>query len=108
MDPNRKITKKFTKKFGSKVINRQYFHRKTGLKSVNCSQFYRNIGYLIHFGKTSGNRRHPMGKGILGILFTCVVDTIIARCLNFRWIISGPLQIDIAQRSPRIVDNNDH
>ena len=32
MDPCIKITKKFTKKFGSKVINRQYFHRKTGLK----------------------------------------------------------------------------
>ena len=32
MDPNRKITKKFTKKFDSKVINRQYFHRKTGLE----------------------------------------------------------------------------
>ena len=32
MDPNRKITKKFTKKFDSKVINRQYFHRKTELK----------------------------------------------------------------------------
>ena len=35
MDPNIKITKKFTKKctkkFDSKVINRQYFHRKTGL-----------------------------------------------------------------------------
>ena len=31
MDPYIKITKKFTKKFGSKVINRQYFHRKTGL-----------------------------------------------------------------------------
>ena len=29
--PYIKITKKFTKKFGSKVINRQYFHRKTGL-----------------------------------------------------------------------------
>ena len=33
MDPYIKITKKFTKKFGSKVINRQYFHRKTRLKS---------------------------------------------------------------------------
>ena len=33
MDPYIKITKKFTKKFGSKVINRQYFHRKTGLYS---------------------------------------------------------------------------
>ena len=26
-----KITEKFTKMLGSKVINRQYFHRKTGL-----------------------------------------------------------------------------
>ena len=33
MDPFRKIPKKFTKKFGNKVINRQYFHRKTGLKN---------------------------------------------------------------------------
>ena len=32
MDLIRKIPKKFTKKFGNKVINRQYFHRKTGLK----------------------------------------------------------------------------
>ena len=31
MDPIRKIPKKFTKKFGNKVINRQYFRRKTGL-----------------------------------------------------------------------------
>ena len=30
MDPIRKIPKKFTKKFGNKVINRQYFCRKTG------------------------------------------------------------------------------
>ena len=35
MDPNRKITKRFTKKFASKVINRQYFYRKTGFKVVN-------------------------------------------------------------------------
>ena len=27
MDLIRKIPKKFTKKFGNKVINRQYFHR---------------------------------------------------------------------------------
>ena len=33
MDPSRKMTKKFIKKFDSKVINRQYFHRKTGLQS---------------------------------------------------------------------------
>ena len=32
MDTYRKIAKKFTNKFGSKVINMQYFHRKTGLK----------------------------------------------------------------------------
>ena len=34
MDPYIKITKKFTKKFGSKVINRQYFHRRTGLECL--------------------------------------------------------------------------
>ena len=28
MDPNKKITKQFTKKFNSKVINRQYFLQK--------------------------------------------------------------------------------
>ena len=33
MDPYIKITMKFTKKFGSKVINRQWFHRKTRLQS---------------------------------------------------------------------------
>ena len=32
MDPIRKTPKKFTKKSGNKVINRQYFCRKTGLK----------------------------------------------------------------------------
>ena len=37
MDPIRKIPKKFTKKFGNKVINRQYFRRKTGLKSVHLT-----------------------------------------------------------------------
>ena len=37
MDPNRKITKKFTKKFDSKVINRQYFRRRTGLKFSKSS-----------------------------------------------------------------------
>ena len=31
MDPYIKITKKFTKKFGTKAINRQYFHKNTGL-----------------------------------------------------------------------------
>ena len=32
MDLIRKIPKKFTKKFGNKVINGQYFCRKTGLQ----------------------------------------------------------------------------
>ena len=35
MDLIRKIPKKFTKKFGNKVTNRQYFCRKTGLEYVN-------------------------------------------------------------------------
>ena len=32
LDPIGKIPKKFTKKVGNKVINRQYFRRNTGLK----------------------------------------------------------------------------
>ena len=38
MDLIRKIPKKFTKKFGNKVINRQYFRRKTGLKASRASR----------------------------------------------------------------------
>ena len=45
MDPNRKITKKFTKKFGSKVINRQYFHRKTGLQCRKVANA--NMSHLV-------------------------------------------------------------
>ena len=37
MDPIRKIPKKVTKKFVNKVINRQYFHRKTGLHSYKIT-----------------------------------------------------------------------
>ena len=40
MDPIRKIPRKFTKKFGNKVINRQYFRRKTGLQSLEVSFVY--------------------------------------------------------------------
>ena len=40
MEPNRKITKKFTKKFDSKVINREYFHRKTGLKNAPSENIF--------------------------------------------------------------------
>ena len=42
MDLYIKIIKKFTKKFGSKVINRQYLHRKTGLKDASVSLFFVN------------------------------------------------------------------
>ena len=38
MDLIRKIPKKFTKKFGNKVINRQYFRRKTGLRSKTITK----------------------------------------------------------------------
>ena len=34
MDPIRKIPKKLTMNFGNKVINRQYFRRKTGLEII--------------------------------------------------------------------------
>ena len=37
MDPIRKIPKMFTKKFGNKVINRQYFCGKTRLKCEYAS-----------------------------------------------------------------------
>ena len=40
MDPIREIPKKFTKKSGNKVINRQYFRRKTGLKSLLSKSIY--------------------------------------------------------------------
>ena len=40
MDPIRKIPKKFTKKFGNKFINRQYFHRKTGLNTRYLTDSY--------------------------------------------------------------------
>ena len=39
MDPIRKMPRKVTKKFGNKVINRQYFCRKTGLKSIKLRPF---------------------------------------------------------------------
>ena len=40
MDLIRKIPKKFTKKFGNKVINRQYFRRKTGLNTPIASFWF--------------------------------------------------------------------
>ena len=43
MDPIREIPKKCTKKFGNKVINRQYFRRKTGLKGQKSKT---NVSWL--------------------------------------------------------------
>ena len=42
MDPIRKIPKKVTKKFVNKVINRQYFGRKTGLY-IYLYFFFQNV-----------------------------------------------------------------
>ena len=42
MGPFKKIIRKFTKKFDSKVIKRQYFHRKTGLESSESVKLYKN------------------------------------------------------------------
>ena len=54
MDLIRKIPKKFTKKFGNKVINRQYFRRRTGLNfrdesSLTLSMAAFNMG-ISKFG----------------------------------------------------------
>ena len=43
MGPIRKIPKKFTKKFGNKVTNRQYFCRKTGLKNAHLHISFHHI-----------------------------------------------------------------
>ena len=59
MDPYIKITKKFAKKFGSKVIDRQYFDRKTRLRTLIslCSHFNnyqvikRNSKYVLSYIK---------------------------------------------------------
>ena len=47
MDTNRKITMKFTRKFDTKVINRKYFHRKTGHKSLSRYYSWINKNNLI-------------------------------------------------------------
>ena len=48
MDPYIKVTKKFTKKFVSKGINRQYCHRKTGLKYVLNVEILRGSVKLLN------------------------------------------------------------
>ena len=57
MDPIRKIPKKFTKKFGNKVINRQYFCRKTGLQS---SRYPQRIFNHFHKVVTAANSMNPL------------------------------------------------
>ena len=47
MDPIREIPKKFTKKFGNKVINRQYFRRRTGLKTLGLVKVLASSGIHI-------------------------------------------------------------
>ena len=46
MDPIRKIPSKFIKKFGNKVINRQYFRRKTGLKGLTWHRSNKKLNKL--------------------------------------------------------------
>ena len=48
MDPIRKIPKKVTKKFVNKVINRQYFHRKTGLYLSRLEMDYYFVAIYYH------------------------------------------------------------
>ena len=50
MDLIRKIPKKFNKKFGNKVINNQYFRRKTGLHTLYVFEktFAIKQQYLMH------------------------------------------------------------
>ena len=58
MDPNRNIPKKFTKKFGNKVINRQYFRRKTGLyirQFLRATNGGQSITYQAVIKKSSVN-----------------------------------------------------
>ena len=47
MDLIRKIPKKFTKKFGNKVVNRQYFRRRTGLDLKKAGLESDSIPYIV-------------------------------------------------------------
>ena len=67
MDPIRKIPKKFTKKSGNKVINRQYFRRKTGLKSFTFQKMISLLNVLSFFQQTAHG-----DNGAIGLLATNV------------------------------------
>ena len=70
MDLIRKIPKKLTKKFGNKVIIRQYFRRKTGLelrlrhygKATNFEKISHLFWQLLSNVKTSGILFWPFQK----------------------------------------------
>jgi hypothetical protein len=62
MDPYIKLTKKFTKKFGSKVINRQYFHRKTGLKTAEDSIYIMRYEPCFCVSKPEPGDNHTVVK----------------------------------------------
>ena len=59
MDLIRKIPKKFTKKFGNKVINGQYFCRKTGLyiclRRCFCTGIHGNHEILVPYWASVSN-----------------------------------------------------
>ena len=63
MDPIRKIPKKFTKKSGNKVINRQYFCRKTGLKTGRLSGDW--LKFPLHIG-TMVRQKHGRNLNRIG------------------------------------------
>ena len=56
MDSNRKITKKFTKKFDSKVINRQYFIKRLGFNLAQLWKIDEN-GKLVNKNVTNWKYR---------------------------------------------------
>ena len=77
MDPYIKITKKFTKKSGSKVINRQYFHRKTGLKSLLSSLLN---WFKLVYGPLEQNNLISAQTSQQGIKFSKAKELVRAYC----------------------------
>ena len=65
MDLIRKIPKKFTKKFGNKVINRQYFRRKTGLQTVilRCLRSL-NLNWYKSYDKKYKNAKNSKDENL--------------------------------------------
>ena len=76
MDPIRKVAKKFTKKFGNKVINRQYFRRKTGLQCPWLIQYLQQsfLSRLFSFAYQIPNGE--AATTVNPLTFTAVQDNI--------------------------------